>query len=64
MPRCACYGGSSEPTGSLLPRWDASPSSRRGQPVETGTAARTYPFSAGTLVLEGSVPFGVRGQHR
>jgi type IV secretory pathway VirB4 component len=32
---------------------------RRGQPVETGTVARTYPFSAGTLALDGGVPFGV-----
>ena len=31
----------------------------RGQSVETGTVARTYPFSAGTLALEGGVPFGV-----
>ena len=31
----------------------------RGLPVETGTIARTYPFSAGSLVLEGGVPFGV-----
>jgi hypothetical protein len=31
----------------------------RGQPVETGTVARTYPFSAGTLAIEGGVPFGV-----
>jgi hypothetical protein len=30
----------------------------RGQPVETGTVARTYPFSAGTLAIEGGVPFG------
>jgi len=35
------------------------PLPRRGQPVETGTVARTYPFSAGTLALEGGVPFGV-----
>jgi type IV secretory pathway VirB4 component len=35
------------------------PLSRRGQPVETGTVARTYPFSAGTLTIEGGVPFGV-----
>src|SRR5258708_22887100 len=28
-------------------------------PVETGTVARTYPFSCGTLALEGGVPFGV-----
>jgi hypothetical protein len=34
------------------------PLSRRGLPVETGTVARTYPFSAGTLQLEGGVPFG------
>jgi hypothetical protein len=33
----------------------------RGLPVETGTIARTYPFSAGTLQLEGGVPFGVSG---
>lgn len=33
----------------------------RGLPVETGTVARTYPFSAGTLQLEGGVPFGVSG---
>lgn len=31
----------------------------RGQPVETGTVARTYPFSAGTLAIEGGVPFGI-----
>jgi hypothetical protein len=31
----------------------------RGLPVETGTVARTYPFSAGTLAIEGGVPFGV-----
>jgi hypothetical protein len=36
-----------------------TPLPRRGQPVETGTVARTYPFSAGTLALEGGVPFGV-----
>jgi hypothetical protein len=35
------------------------PLPRRGLPVETGTVARTYPFSAGTLQLEGGVPFGV-----
>lgn len=33
----------------------------RGLPVETGTVARTYPFSASTLQLEGGVPFGVSG---
>ena len=33
------------------------PLSRRSQPVEIGTVARTY--SAGTLVIEGGVPFGV-----
>jgi hypothetical protein len=33
------------------------PVSRRGHPVEIGTVARTY--SAGTLVIEGGVPFGV-----
>ena len=32
---------------------------RCGQPVETGTVARTYPFSAGTLTVEGGVPFGI-----
>jgi hypothetical protein len=32
---------------------------RRGLPVETGSVARTYPFSAGTLAVEGGVPFGV-----
>lgn len=32
---------------------------QRGQPVETGTVARTYPFSDGTLTLENGVPFGV-----
>jgi hypothetical protein len=32
---------------------------RHGQPVETGTIARTYRFSAGTLAIEGGVPFGV-----
>jgi hypothetical protein len=35
------------------------PLARRGLPVETGTVARTYPFSAGTLAVEGGVPFGV-----
>jgi hypothetical protein len=35
------------------------PLARRGLPVETGTVARTYPFSAGTLAIEGGVPFGV-----
>jgi hypothetical protein len=35
------------------------PLSRRGLPVETGTVARTYPFSAGSLAIEGGVPFGV-----
>jgi hypothetical protein len=30
-----------------------------GQPVDTGAVARTYPFSAGTLVIEGGVPFGL-----
>jgi hypothetical protein len=35
------------------------PLPRRGLPVETGTVARTYPFSAGTLAVEGGVPFGV-----
>src|ERR1700693_3975609 len=35
------------------------PLPRRGLPVETGTVARTYPWSAGTLALEGGVPFGV-----
>jgi hypothetical protein len=35
------------------------PLERRGLPVETGTVARTYPFSAGTLTVEGGVPFGV-----
>lgn len=35
------------------------PPPRRGLPVETGTVARTYPWSAGTLALEGGVPFGV-----
>lgn len=35
------------------------PMSQRGQDVETGTVARTYPFSDGTLTLEGGVPFGV-----
>jgi hypothetical protein len=32
---------------------------RRGHAVETGTVARTYPWSAGTLAVEGGVPFGV-----
>jgi hypothetical protein len=32
---------------------------RRGFPVETGTVARTYPWSAGTLAIEGGVPYGV-----
>ena len=27
--------------------------------LETGTIARTYPWSAGTLAIEGGVPFGV-----
>jgi hypothetical protein len=36
-----------------------TPLQRRGQPVETGTVARTYPFSAGSLAIEGGVPFGV-----
>jgi hypothetical protein len=31
----------------------------RGFPVETGTVARSYPWSAGTLTLEGGVQFGV-----
>jgi len=35
------------------------PLPRRGLPVETGTVARTYPWSAGTLAVEGGVPFGV-----
>jgi hypothetical protein len=35
------------------------PLPRRGLPVETGTVARTYPWSAGTLAIEGGVPFGV-----
>jgi hypothetical protein len=35
------------------------PSPGRGLPVETGTIAATYPWSAGTLVLNGGVPFGV-----
>lgn len=35
------------------------PLPRRGFPVETGTVARTYPWSAGTLTVEGGVPFGV-----
>src|SRR6058998_3148378 len=35
------------------------PPPRRGLPVETGTLARTYPWSAGTLTIEGGVPFGV-----
>jgi hypothetical protein len=35
----------------------AAPASpRRGFPVETGTVARTYPWSAGTLTLAGGVP--------
>lgn len=36
-----------------------TPLPRRGLPVETGTVARTYPWSAGTLAVEGGVPFGV-----
>ncbi|MBV9172813.1 MAG: hypothetical protein JOZ81_22315 [Chloroflexi bacterium] len=36
-----------------------NPLDGRGVPVETGTVARTYPFSAGTLQLQGGVPFGV-----
>jgi hypothetical protein len=36
-----------------------TPLDGRGLPLETGTVARTYPFSAGTLQLEGGVPFGV-----
>jgi hypothetical protein len=35
------------------------PPPRQGLSVETGTIARTYPWSAGTLVIEGGVPFGV-----
>jgi hypothetical protein len=35
------------------------PPPRRGVPVETGTVARTYPWSAGTLVTPSGVPFGV-----
>jgi len=35
------------------------PMPRRGLPVETGTVARTYPHSSGTLQIEGGVPFGV-----
>ncbi|HVQ42379.1 MAG TPA: hypothetical protein VMS54_09235 [Vicinamibacterales bacterium] len=35
------------------------PLPKRGHPVETGTVARTYPCSCGTLVVEGGVPFGV-----
>src|SRR6266700_1017970 len=35
------------------------PSPRRGLPVDTGTVVRTYPWSAGTLAVEGGVPFGV-----
>jgi hypothetical protein len=31
----------------------------RCQPVETGTVAHTWPFSAGTLAIEGGVPFDV-----
>jgi hypothetical protein len=34
------------------------PLPRRGLPVEIGTTARTYPFSAGTLALEGAVRRG------
>lgn len=36
-----------------------APLPRRGLPVETGTVARTYPWSAGTLTIESGVPFGV-----
>jgi hypothetical protein len=36
-----------------------APLDRRGIAVETGTVARTYPFSAGTLQMDGGVPFGV-----
>lgn len=35
------------------------PMSRRGLMLETGSVARTYPWSAGTLAVEGGVPFGV-----
>ena len=35
------------------------PRAGRGLRVETGTVARTYPFSAGTLAIDGGVPFGV-----
>jgi hypothetical protein len=40
------------------------PPARRGQPVETSTVARSYPFSAGTLTIEGGVPFGVAPPRR
>lgn len=33
----------------------------RGLAIETGSVARTYPFSASRLQLEGGVPFGVSG---
>src|SRR4029077_7168688 len=36
-----------------------TPLDGRGLRRETGTVASTYPFSAGTLQLEGGVPFGV-----
>ena len=35
------------------------PLERRGLPIETGTVARTCPFSAGTMTVEGGVPFDV-----
>jgi hypothetical protein len=37
------------------------PSTARGLNLETGSIARTYPFSAATLHMEGGVPFGVAG---
>jgi DNA helicase HerA-like ATPase len=58
-PKCGCSGGS-----NALGWLSVAPLRRprtppRGQPVETGTVVRTYPFSAGTLAVEGGVPFGV-----
>jgi len=56
--RFACSAGSCEGWLAVAPL-GRRPLSRRGLAVETGTVARTYPFSAGTLQLERGVPFGV-----
>src|SRR5450759_1725913 len=47
---CRLVGRVSAATPAAPPAW---------VPVETGTVARTYPWSAGTLAIEGGVPFGV-----